>query len=183
MHTHAHAHEEAASMCAHERAAKKKGRDGEGTEGGANGKKQSLKGGGPGGPGYARERHIYIYIERGRRTVARKSSREGEGDARGTDGDDRRAREGSGGARRKAEKGGSRILTERWGMSRRVVCSHGSSLGTAVQYAGQGKVTLLCVRARAGSRFPTLPRVSACTHVHYTQSLSRCDSIVVGERQ
>lgn len=41
----------------------------------------------------------------------------------------------------------------RWGMSRRVVCSHGSSLGTAVQYAGQGKVTLLyvyvCARARA----------------------------------
>lgn len=33
----------------------------------------------------------------------------------------------------------------RWGMSRRVVCSHGSSLGTAVQYAGQGKVTLLYV--------------------------------------
>lgn len=164
MHTHAHAHEEAASMCAHERAAKKKGRDGEGTEGGANGKKQSLKGGGPGGPGYAREKET----ERGRRTVARKSSREGEGDARGTDGDDRRARGGSGGARRKAEKGGSRILTERWGMSRRVVCSHGSSLGTAVQYAGQGKVTLLCVRARAGSRFPTLSRVSACTHVHYT---------------
>lgn len=181
MHTHAHAHEEAASMCAHERAAKKKGRDGEGTEGGANGKKQSLKGGGPGGPGYAREREKET--ERGRRTVARKSSREEEGDARGTDGDDRRAREGSGGARRKAEKGGSRILTERWGMSRRVVCSHGSSLGTAVQYAGQGKVTLLCVRARAGSRFPTLSRVSACTHVHYTQSLSRCDSIVVGERQ
>lgn len=56
MHTHAHAHEEAASMCAHERAVKKKGRDGEGTEGGANGKKQSLKGGGPGGPRYARER-------------------------------------------------------------------------------------------------------------------------------
>lgn len=26
-------------------------------------------------------------------------------------------------------------------------CSHGSRLGTAVQYAGQGKVTLLCVRA------------------------------------
>lgn len=70
---------------------------------------------------------------------------------------------------RKREEGG-RILTDRWGMSRRVVCSHGSSLGTAVQYAGQGKVTLLrilyvcaCgVRARArvrGAHYYLCPRV------------------------
>ncbi|KYN44034.1 hypothetical protein ALC56_01572 [Trachymyrmex septentrionalis] len=45
-------------------------------------------------------------------------------------------------------------------MSRRVVCSHGSSLSTAVQYAGQGKVTLHCVRARARSRSP--PQFSRC---------------------
>lgn len=48
------------------------------------------------------------------------------------------------------------------------MCSHGSSLGTAVQYAGQGKVTLLrvrvCKRARARARSPstTLP-ISPCT--------------------
>jgi len=51
-------------------------------------------------------------------------------------------------------------------MSRRVVCSHGSSLGTAVQYAGQGKVTLLyvfvCVRALARARVPTI----TCIRVH-----------------
>lgn len=58
----------------------------------------------------------------------------------------------------------------RWGMSRRVVCSHGSSLGTAVQYAGQGKVTLLyvvcvclcvCMRllARTGAHYYLHPRM------------------------
>jgi len=58
-------------------------------------------------------------------------------------------------------------------VSRRVVCSHGSSLGTAVQYAGQGKVTLLCVRAcaRGASHYCTYPRI----YTSFTQSLSRCD--------
>lgn len=70
-------------------------------------------------------------------------------------------------------------------MSRRVVCSHGSSLGTAVQYAGQGKVTLLCVRAaRARARLLMVPHTVARTRgIHVaTHSLSRCDSITVGER-
>lgn len=81
--------------------------------------------------------------------------REKERDAR-----DRRRR----GGRREGEGtvGGGRILAERWGMSRRVVCSHGSSLGTAVQYAGQGKVTLLCVRARSRECAPR----SAHYHSH-----------------
>lgn len=91
---------------------------------------------------------------------------------RGTDGDDgAEGTEESGGE----QKGGSRILTERWGMSRRVVCSHGSSLGTAVQYAGQGKVTLLCVRACARARLLTVPHTIACIRVyvrHYTVALS-----------
>lgn len=84
--------------------------------------------------------------------------------------------------------GRSRILTERWGMSRRVVCSHGSSLSTAVQYAGQGKVTLLCVRECARARLlavpHTLSHVSACICIrHHTVALSRCDSIVVRKRR
>lgn len=91
---------------------------------------------------------------------------------RGTDGDAGvEGTEESGGR----QKGGSRILTERWGMSRRVVCSHGSSLGTAVQYAGQGKVTLLCVRARARARLLTVPHTIACIRVYirdYTVALS-----------
>lgn len=71
------------------------------------------------------------------------------------------------------QKGGkSRILTERWGMSRRVVCSHGSSLSTAVQYAGQGKVTLLCVRARARARLFAVPYTIARIHT-YTSLYSR----------
>lgn len=112
--------------------------------------------------------------ESGRRTAARKSSRKGERvrDMRGTDGDaDAEGTEESGGR----QKGGSRILTERWGMSRRVVCSHGSSLGTAVQYAGQGKVTLLCVRACARARLLTVPHTIACIRVYirdYTVALS-----------
>lgn len=82
-------------------------------------------------------------------------------------------------ARRETEeegrRGRSRILTERWGMSRRVVCSHGSSLGTAVQYAGQGKVTLLCVRECARARLFAVPYTIAriLIHVrHYTVTLS-----------
>lgn len=64
---------------------------------------------------------------------------------------DRRCGERGGKTRRRE---GDRILTQRWGMSCRVVCSHGSSLGTAVQYAGQGKVTLFHVCARVRSRCP-----------------------------
>ncbi|KYM82149.1 hypothetical protein ALC53_07397 [Atta colombica] len=66
-------------------------------------------------------------------------------------------------------------------MSRRVVCSHGSSLSTAVQYAGQGKVTLLCVRARARARLLSprgAPYYRTYTSLHSIRSLSRCDSIV-----
>ena len=100
-----------------------------------------------------------------KRTAARKSSRKGEGaarDQRGRRGENRRVR-------RKAEGGKSRILTERWGMSRRVVCSHGSSLSTAVQYAGQGKVTLLCVRARARARLLSLAVPHTIARIrHYT---------------
>lgn len=59
-------------------------------------------------------------------------------------------------------------------MSRRVVCSHGSSLGTAVQYAGQGKVTFLCVRAarapaRGAPHYRAYPRVYTSLH---TRSLA-----------
>lgn len=70
---------------------------------------------------------------------------------------DRRRRGGRREGEGEGTVGGGRILAERWGMSRRVVCSHGSSLGTAVQYAGQGKVTLLCVRARARVRASQCP--------------------------
>lgn len=74
--------------------------------------------------------------------------------------------------------GGSRILTERWGMSRRVVCSHGSSLSTAVQYAGQGKVTLLCVRERARARLLAVPHTIARIRVYmYTSPYSRSLSL------
>lgn len=61
----------------------------------------------------------------------------------------------------KRDRRGGRIRRR---VGRRVVelCSHGSSLGTAVQYAGQGKVTLLCVCARL-----TLP-----TNTHPPLSLS-----------
>lgn len=108
-----------------------------------------------------------------------------ERETRGTDVDGgRREREGEG------TVGGGRILTERWGMSRRVVCSHGSSLGTAVQYAGQGKVTLLCVRARARVRAsqcppPQSPLLTLARARTYTSSLysrrplSRRGSIIV----
>lgn len=67
---------------------------------------------------------------------------------------------------RRGRGGRSRILTERWGMSRRVVCSHGSSLGTAVQYAGQGKVTLLCVRERARARLFAVPHTISRIRVY-----------------
>lgn len=78
-------------------------------------------------------------------------------------------------SKEEGEKGGSRILTKRWGMSRRVVCSHGSSLSTAVQYAGQGKVTLLCVRVCARARLLTVSHTIVRTRVyipHYTVILS-----------
>lgn len=77
-------------------------------------------------------------------------------------------------SKEESRKEGSRILTERWGMSRRVVCSHGSSLGTAVQYAGQGKVTLLCVRERARARLFAVPYTISRIRVyirHYTVAL------------
>ncbi|KYM96310.1 hypothetical protein ALC62_12961 [Cyphomyrmex costatus] len=61
-------------------------------------------------------------------------------------------------------------------MSRRVVCSHGSSLSTAVQYAGQGKVTLLCLcvcvcGACARARLLAVPHTIARIR-HYTVALS-----------
>lgn len=68
-------------------------------------------------------------------------------------------------------------------MSRRVVCSHGSSLGTAVQYAGQGKVTLLCVRARARVRAsqcppPQSPLLLTLARAHvYVQSILPSSSL------
>lgn len=131
----------------------------------------------------ARVQYVRIQLRRGARGALRERERERgrEGDRRwceseepatekwgqggpGCEGErkrDARDRRRRGGRREREGEGtvgGGRILAERWGMSRRVVCSHGSSLGTAVQYAGQGKVTLLCVRARARARV----RASQC---------------------
>lgn len=65
-------------------------------------------------------------------------------------------------------------------MSRRVVCSHGSSLGTAVQYAGQGKVTFLCVRAarapHGAPHYRAYPRVYTSLHIRsLAATLSRLE--------
>lgn len=111
-----------------------------GTQGGASGKNQPPKDEGR-GPGRERVREAIA-----RRTTLRKAERKREEKKR-----DRRCGERGGKTRRRE---GDRILTRRWGMSCRVVCSHGSSLGTAVQYAGQGKVTLFYVCVRVRSRCP-----------------------------
>lgn len=113
-----------------------------GTQGGASGKNQPPKDEGR-GPGRERVREAIA-----RRTTLRKAEREREREEKKRD---RRCGERGGKTRRRE---GDRILTQRWGMSCRVVCSHGSSLGTAVQYAGQGKVTLFYVCVRVRSRCP-----------------------------
>lgn len=90
--------------------------------------------------------------ERARESERRRRVREREREKRGG-GRERETRGPTGTRRREEEEKEEVEFWRRWGMSRRVVCSHGSSLGTAVQYAGQGKVTLLyvyvCARARA----------------------------------
>lgn len=150
------AHTEKQLQCAHEHAEEKERRDREGTEGGTNGKKQSLKSGEQGARD-AREREK----DSGEEEFTEGGERERERCAGPTG-----MTEGAEGTEesRGRQKRGSRILTKRWGMSRRVVCSHGSSLGTAVQYAGQGKVTLLCVRVCASARLLTVPHT--ITHIH-----------------
>lgn len=154
MYTHTYvAQTEKQLQCAHKHAEEKERRDREGTEGGTNGKKQSLKSGEQGARD-AREREK----DSGEEEFTEGGGRGRERERRGTEG-----AEGTEESRRR-QKRGSRILTKRWGMSRRVVCSHGSSLGTAVQYAGQGKVTLLCVRACASARLLTVPHT--ITHIH-----------------
>jgi len=62
------------------------------------------------------------------------------------------------------------------------VCSHGSSLGTAVQYAGQGKVTLLRVRVceRASERASERARAHAAAHdAYYSTYIPVCIYIYV----
>lgn len=109
-----------------------------GTQGGASGKNQPPKDEGR-GPG--RER-----VREAEDNFAESGEKEREEKKR-----DRRCGERGG---KTGRREGDRILTQRWGMSCRVVCSHGSSLGTAVQYAGQGKVTLFYVCVRVRSRCP-----------------------------
>lgn len=161
---------EAVSMCAqsaHERAEKKR----EGIEKGPKvvrtGRSSHRRVGGQGGPRCKREREGGG--EEG--DSGEEEFTEGRGRYTGPTGTTARREQRS---EEEDRRGGRRILTERWGMSR-VVCSHGSSLGTAVQYAGQGKVTFLCVRACARARLltvlHTIARIHVCTR-HYIVALS-----------
>lgn len=144
-----------------------------GTQGGASGKNQPPKDEGR-GPGRERVREAIA-----RRTSLRKAEREREEKKR-----DRRCGERGGKTRRRE---GDRILTQRWGMSCRVVCSHGSSLGTAVQYAGQGKVTLfhvcVCVCARDAHSITRTRHYTIALSLSLSLSLCRRGFIAVGGKE